>query len=156
MNKLEIKMKKEYKIKKVYEGYKGMVDENGWTDYLAIEFFGFENLETRVVPKKPMQYRPKSLSGIETNNGWIEIDHYQAELPIEIGKLYHFIPCWKFEERFIGFFNDKNNEVYFFDKDCFDFIKTPSTQKNFVQLNSWLREQITHYQEIVETKQNLY
>ena len=70
---------KQEAIKKAYgeywEAVKDFVDENGWIDFLEdiqrIMYF-FHDSDNIEVFKST--WRPKSLQGIENNNGWIKIE----------------------------------------------------------------------------------
>lgn len=74
-------------IKKAYGEYwelvKDYVDENGWIDFLEdirrIRYFfhDSDNIEVSI-----SMWRPKSLKGIENNNGWRRIES-EADLPKE-------------------------------------------------------------------------
>ena len=79
---------KEEVIKEAYgahwETVKDFVDENGWCKY-----FNFDRVETGIEPilelyieqiRPYSNWRPKSLQGIETNNGWISINS-EKDLP---------------------------------------------------------------------------
>ena len=88
---------KQEAIKNVYgecwEKVKGYVDENGWIDNSIPKFtFGqLKNLDLEY--KNDVFFRPKSLQGIENNNGWIKIES-EKDLPKEsglyFGKDYEF------------------------------------------------------------------
>ena len=81
MNNLEAKQEA---IKKAYSEYwenvKDYVDENGWIDNSIPKFtFGqLKNLDLEY--KNDVLFRPKSLQGIENNNGWVKIES-EADLP---------------------------------------------------------------------------
>ena len=81
MNNLEAKQEA---IKKAYSEYwenvKDYVDENGWIDNNISKFtFGqLKNLDLEY--KNDVLFRPKSLQGIENNNGWVKIES-EADLP---------------------------------------------------------------------------
>ena len=81
MNNLEAKQEA---IKNAYSEYwenvKDYVDENGWIDNSIPKFtFGqLKNLDLEY--KNDVFFRPKSLQGIENNNGWIKIES-EADLP---------------------------------------------------------------------------
>ena len=88
---------KQEAIKNVYgecwEKVKDYVDENGWIDNSIPKFtFGqLKNLDLEY--KNDVFFRPKSLQGIENNNGWIKIES-EKDLPKEsglyFGKDYEF------------------------------------------------------------------
>jgi hypothetical protein len=79
-----IEMKKQEKIREAYgeehwEAVKDYLDENGWCN----AFFGIAGLfQHDVIFKKGLivKWRPKTLAGIENNNGWIKIES-EDDLP---------------------------------------------------------------------------
>ena len=77
---------KQEAIKKAYgeywENVKDYVDNDGWIDNSIPKFtFGqLKNLDLEY--KNDVFFRPKSLQGIENNNGWIKIEN-EADLPKE-------------------------------------------------------------------------
>ena len=82
MNNLEAKQEA---IKKAYynnwDKVKDYVDENGWifwSDKNPIGIYNNRYLEYK--EENPNYWRPKSLQGIENNNGWIKIES-EADLP---------------------------------------------------------------------------
>ena len=85
-------MTKQETIAKAYgehwETVKDYVDENGWFDFSddkkRIRYF-FHNGENIELNKYLTHWRPKSLAGIETNNGWIKIES-EADLPSHGGE----------------------------------------------------------------------
>ena len=124
-------MTKQEKIEEVYEGFKGRVDENGWANFMAVEFFGHDNLNSKIKGEK-LIYRPKSLSGIESNNGWVKIE-CEDDLPKEVG---HY---WTIDK----------------------FMKTNPTQdfydpKLICFKNSRWYDRISHYQIIEKPKLPIY
>ena len=92
---------KEQKIKEAYGEYwetvKDYVDENGYYDPILntmtlqkdLEIFKFCNKFTNKNGVTAI-YQPKSLSGIENNNGWIRIES-EADLPND--GWYSYICC---------------------------------------------------------------
>jgi len=79
-------MEKQEVIKKAYgehwETVKDYVYENGWFEVKkVVGSFWETKLELDVV-ESPRRVRPKSLQGIENNNGWIKIES-EADLPKE-------------------------------------------------------------------------
>jgi len=77
-------MEKQEAIKKAYgehwETVKDYVDENGWFEVKkVVGSFWQTKLELDVI-ESPRRVRPKSLQGIENNNGWIKIES-EADLP---------------------------------------------------------------------------
>jgi hypothetical protein len=151
-------MTKQEVIKNAYgehwETVKDYVDENGWVYTQKVHFDSTLNMEYSEVEVTPfnsdMEYywRPKSLQGVETNNGWIKIES-EANLPKD-HEINYFIPCNFLERAFIGFIDRKSNEVYFLDE-SFEVRKNTC-----VYLNSWLPSQITHYQPINKHLKPLY
>ena len=81
MNNLEAKQEA---IKNAYgeywENVKDYVDNDGWIDNSIPKFtFGqLKNLDLEY--KNDVFFRPKSLQGIENNNGWVKIES-EADLP---------------------------------------------------------------------------
>lgn len=94
-------MTKEEKIKEAYgeywEGLKKVIDIDGWVDLksknisndLANDMIGVFRYKIEVDYKFNHIARPKSLQGIENNNGWIKINS-EDDLPKE-GTYCHFI-----------------------------------------------------------------
>lgn len=78
-------------------------------------------------------------------SNWIEVKTIE-DLPKEFG-LYHFIPCNRKEERFIGLIDFKLGEVIFFDEENYSLKETKNVLK--ATMNAWLVKQITHYKPIV-------
>jgi hypothetical protein len=75
-------MTKEEAIKEAYGEYweqvKVFVDENGWVFFsddeniLRLNFQQKDNISTEKTDVESWKWRPKSLQGIENNNGWIK------------------------------------------------------------------------------------
>jgi len=151
-------MTKQEKIKDAYGcDVSGLVDNNGWTIYGSDEFGEcgvepFEEYETKNHIDGKYEWRPLSLKGIESNNGWVRIES-EEDLPKE-KELFHFIPCNSFEEQFIGFIDKDMDEVFFIDK----YYGSVKNEYNIpeIKLNSWLPSQITHYQPIQKPKSPIY
>lgn len=106
MNNLEAKQEA---IKKAYGEYwelvKDCIDENGWIDNSIYKFtFGqLINLDSEY--KYDVFFRPKSLQGIENNNGWVIIDDFV-----------------KYTNEKFWIFNSHTNDLYqgqLFDDDMF-------------------------------------
>lgn len=104
MTKREIVLDSFGEFKKYVERY---VDENGWlnikdhSSFIRNHFYLTDNLETKFVNKFGY-WRPKSLNGIEENNGWIKIES-ESDLPKELEKIYFIIKGY--EERIcIGYY----------------------------------------------------
>ncbi|WP_126654081.1 hypothetical protein [Chryseobacterium aureum] len=81
-------MTKEDKIKDAYGEYyiKDNIDEDGWSNTVAqgiLNAIPCDAKEMLIVYGNPeWWYRPKSLHGIENNNGWIKIES-EEDLPKE-------------------------------------------------------------------------
>lgn len=77
-----------------YDKFKDSIDENGWTEDAIYDF-----LVCEWHPDKWGKARPKSLAGLENNNGWTKIEDIE-KVPTE--------KCWIYKEwsgdLFIGFF----------------------------------------------------
>lgn len=71
------------------------IDENGWVseNYLTNDQCNLFNYDKSFDYKNVFGYRPKSLQGIENNNGWIKIES-EKDLPKEYDsekyKMYYF------------------------------------------------------------------
>ncbi len=92
-------MTKEEKIKEAWGEYyiivKNQIDNNGWYKYFDLnnsemkrKLWQFGNLELEELSDVYL-IRPKSLQGIENNNGWIKIES-EEDLPKE-GKEVHVV-----------------------------------------------------------------
>jgi len=128
-------MTKEEKIKEAYgehwETVKEFVDNNGYCDKSRL--FKFTNLrysdfETSFIHTTDNNMLPKSLQGIETNNGWVKIES-EADLPKDWEKIYYVFA---------------NGEV-----------KTYNWNPGQVQAG-WNYDEITHYQPIQKPKPPIY
>lgn len=68
-----------------YEYVENSVDENGWvkreehSGFMRNHFYLGDNIETKFIDKVEY-WRPKTLEGIEDNNGWISINDKMPEL----------------------------------------------------------------------------
>ena len=132
MNNLEAKQEA---IKNAYyefwENVKDYVDENGWIDNSIPKFtFGqLKNLDLEY--KNDVFFRPKSLQGIENNNGWIKIES-EKDLPkvsgLYFGKDYEF-----------------GTDMMYFDFET----------KKWEDSNGYLQN-VTHYQPIEKPKPPIY
>ena len=87
-------MTKEEKIKEAYGFINEWICGNGWASYFAdegweggVEPFGEYDIRNKT--DDYFEWRPKSLQGIEDNNGWIKIES-EEDLP-EKGIDCHFI-----------------------------------------------------------------
>jgi len=73
-----------------FERLKGFIDNNGWVKRGHYHFLKSafteeqikENYQVTVEIDNDKMFRPKSLQGIENNNGWIKIES-EADLPIK-------------------------------------------------------------------------
>ena len=91
-------MTKQEAIKEAYGEYweqvKVFVDENGWVFFsddeniLRLNFQQKDNISTEKTDVESWKWRPKSLQGIENNNGWIKIES-EKDLPEGLG--VHFV-----------------------------------------------------------------
>lgn len=132
---------KETKIKEAYESagvdweqVKEYVDNNGWLDISPSNFSN--ELFTTLKPflrgcntKGALEYSPKSLSGIETNNGWITIES-EKDLPNETDSYFVLY---------------KTGDII-----CHHF----SPNSDFDRI--LFLEEFTHYQPIVKPKPPIY
>ena len=127
---------KQEAIKKAYgeywEAVKDFVDENGWIDFLEdiqrIMYF-FHDSDNIEVFKST--WRPKSLQGIENNNGWIKIE---SEEVLPKNDMYvHII------------FNKKVNIAFL----CNGELYNPNKVKYY-------RKGVTHYKPIEESTLPIY
>jgi len=87
-------MKKQEAIKKAYgehwETVKDYVDENGWCEWDYKNNCSpsrFEIMDFEHKMHESYNWRPKSLQGIENNNGWIKIES-EDDLPKETGNYF--------------------------------------------------------------------
>lgn len=93
-------MTKEEKIKEAYgehyEKIKDYIYSDGWLDKLvfAVTDISYEDVAVQPFVHPPGTFcRPKSLEGIENNNGWIKIES-ESDLPKEKFN-YSFVYCLK-------------------------------------------------------------
>lgn len=146
---MKVETAKEAKIREAYGEYwdecKNYIDSNGWIkvgtyhENEPIDFEMFEIELESVLEDVPFGYfsevretvRPKSLSGIENNRGWIRIES-EADLPNTKKKT----PVW---------FIDRNGE-----------IKCDVYHNNWENQTKWFIETFTHYQPIIEIPKPLY
>ena len=132
MNNLEAKQEA---IKKAYSEYwekvKDYVDNDGYIDNSIPKFtFGqVKNLDLEY--KNDVFFRPKSLQGIENNNGWVKIES-EKDLPKESG--LYFGKDYEF-----------GTDMTFFDFET----------KEWEDSNGYLLN-ITHYQPIEKPKPPIY
>lgn len=143
-------MTKKQKIQEAYglywKDYGHLADENGFI-YQSDLFYPDtemkkEGVEIEVISVEHkhkwsnIKWRPKSLSGIEANNGWIKIES-EDDLPKEdgYGKMYHLVCSGKVE----------NQGRYIHSLKAFCHFGT------FVIINH-----VTHYQPIEKPKPPIY
>ena len=127
---------KQEAIKKAYgeywEAVKDFVDENGWIDFLEdiqrIMYF-FHDSDNIEVFKST--WRPKSLQGIENNNGWIKIE---SEEDLPKNDMYVYI-----------IFNKKVNIAFL----CNGELYNPNKVKYY-------KKGVTHYKPIEESTLPIY
>ena len=135
---------KEQKIKEAYgehwESMKEFVDENGWlmsstflkTNSRLYREIGkvFRNIKTEF-KKNSFDYRPKQLSGIENNNGWISME----------GEITNILPTEKGD--YFGLYPDGTISCFFFNpEDDFD--------------RELFLTELTHYQPIIKPNPPIY
>lgn len=116
-------MSKQEVIRKAWEHY-GIplgqyIDENGWMNMLALTPDFIDDIRIKIEYRQDGfrdfqfgsgKYRPKSLQGIENNNGWIKIES-EADLPISNGiywtlRVNSIVPLYK------EIFNDMDNQYW--------------------------------------------
>ena len=72
-------MTKEETIKEAYgEYFNKDINENGWCSNHSVRI----RMDSMEIERSRFGWRPKSLSGIEKNNGWIKIES-ESDLPKE-------------------------------------------------------------------------
>ena len=106
-----------------WEKVKYFVDENGWFENGHQEdrfIFTFGNSTIDFEYKQDTLLRPKSLSGIETNNNWISINS-EDDLPNKSQDIYHVSK----------------------DKRVFNTVVKYGTLKKW-----WFENKISHYQKL--------
>ena len=138
-------MTKQETIAKAYgehwETVRDYVDENGWNCYYSVDEIDHDIFESKWSGDN-FRSRPKSLAGIENNNGWIKIES-EADLP----KGDEF----KFNETFL---------VYYCCKGCSNMIFKGSIDKYTLKFrditNKLEKEKVTHYQPIVKPEPPIY
>ena len=129
---------KQEAIKNAYGEYweqvKDYVNENGWCDvskYSKIKDIEpeFSDIENKI---GVFDMRPKSLQGIENNNGWIKIQS-EADLPKE-----------------------RMHEVILLDEECMEGYRNYDVIV-FYEVNSRFRKkEISHYKPIEKSKVPIY
>lgn len=131
---------KQQAIQKAYGKYWELVEneviEDGYAPYRLLKghntdlVFDFKQMHI-VYGSSESYVRPKSLAGIETNNGWIRIES-EADLPKEYG-YYHLI--WLDAQ------NKERNEIYKVDNHGVNCPRSVC---------------ITHYQPIIKPNAPIY
>lgn len=66
----------------VYESVKHNIDKYGWIDFDNLPDENFQLIRSQLYSNSPDFYRPKALNGLESNNGWREINS-KADLPTD-------------------------------------------------------------------------
>lgn len=130
-------MTKQEKIQEAYGEYydriKLHINENGWIDTQTFSFsrkgIDFEQYKKRSNTYLGFYNRPKSLQGIEDNNGWIKIES-EGDLPKQSGMYWTFIIG---KEVVANTFNTFGNNEFTFDNGV-----------------------VTHYQPIEKPKPPIY
>lgn len=99
---------KQKKIKEAYSEYwgtvKDYVDENGYCnkrDLFMSKNIKCENIDLNFTHHTDFTMRPKSLQGIENNNGWIKIES-ETDLPKESIRCYFVFENRILEGNFSG------------------------------------------------------
>lgn len=135
-------MTKEEKIQEAYgvkwENVKDAVDYNGYIPYWYYSHFKIQDCDLKVNGGSSM-YRPKSLKGIENNNGWI--NPLISGLPQKKCNVY-FIKSSDNEtkaEEHIGYWNNKLGHFFSYDNS-----------------EKYLFDEITHYQPIIKPQPPIY
>ena len=122
-------------IKKAYGEYweklEYFINKDGWA-YNYFEEIGIEIFGSEADFKNSIFWRPKSLQGIENNNGWIKIES-EADLPNDEDAIY-----WAL----------KNSKAV-----CIE-LKTPINLKEL--FSDFLKDKITHYQLIEQPKPPIF
>ena len=129
-------MTKQETIAKAYgehwETVKDFVDENGLIRYDNYKYFKLFLFDRMVAyDSKGVFWIPKSLKGIENNNGWIKIES-EADLPKESG--FYFGKDYEF-----------GTDIMYFDFET----------KKWKDLSGYI-QQATHYQPIVKPEPPIY
>ena len=136
-------MTKQETIAKAYgehwETVKDFVDENGWSKrgyyWKLKEIYSLneikEKFKVTIEIDNDKIFRPKSLTGIENNRGWIKIES-EADLPKESG--FYFGKDYEF-----------GTDIMYFDFET----------KKWKDLSLYI-QQVTHYQPIVKPETPIY
>lgn len=117
-------MTKQEKIKKEWANYYSeKVNDNGWLDIHPQQFANEEYFDRLKFNSERHSIRPKSLQGIENNNGWIFVED-EKQIP----------RCDEYDMSSFELYFFTNNGIY----KANDLKKWISTDKN-------LKISITHY-----------
>lgn len=132
-------MTKEEKIKEAYckldmpFNENTLLNQNGWTKIKPLQYSSkYDDLDLLKLTNSVHSIRPKSLQGIETNNGWIKIES-EDDLPKHKGDYFVYT-------------RNKEIETVYADG---DISLMEHTSK------SWIRN-FTHYQPIEKPKPPIY
>ena len=102
---------KQEAIKNAYGEYweevRRCIDEKGWCSFNLKKYFKEDLIDSKVYRDK-LLYRPKSLKGIENNNGWIRIES-KDDLPKDEG-LYFTMRRDKTKVEITHFFYELSKE----------------------------------------------
>ncbi|MCT4156993.1 hypothetical protein HZP35_18840 [Elizabethkingia anophelis] len=134
-------------IKAAYGEYwdkvKDYIDDDGWFNNIEHDFYFSEWGNSSIVLEYEGSFcRPKSLSGIETNNGWISISLENIILPID-GTEVHFYVSFANEngiqrEHHKGIFNAALGFTSYYDSERYNI------------------KEVTHYQPIETPKPPIF
>lgn len=112
------------------------IDDNGFCNYQCRRYINstrWDKLYSRIKSGgksgRDIIYRPKSLSGIENNNGWTRIES-EDDLPKKLGE-YHIINRWGNRSRFV--------------------VRCLKTL-----VDDWNRDKFTHWHPVIEPKPHIY
>lgn len=126
-------MSKEEKIKEVYKKLYSSkkIDENGWYDNRDEKIkFHHSDFLGECDYRENYFFRPKSLQGIENNNGWIKIES-ESDLPSDMKAVFVY---W-------------NNEIL-----LIEILELPSKK----MFKEWSEKGFTHYQPITKPQPPIY
>lgn len=117
-------MTKQEKIQEAYgEYFNKDINDNGWCSNHSLRI----RVDALEIDRSRFGWRPKSLQGIEANNGWIKIES-ESDLP-------------KTEDDYHIFIDNKDLSIAYFDKSDGWSIACP---------------EITHYQSIIKPEAPIY
>lgn len=135
---MKVETAKEKVIREAYESigvpfHENVLYDNGWLRIRPSQYSSkYYKLDLLKLTDHTHSVRPKSLSGIESNNGWIKIES-EADLPME------YINCY--------FILKSNNAILAgkYDEACFEYA-----------LRYYDYQEVTHYQPIQKPERPLY